>query len=94
MLKTYYRCDQCGRTYDNVPGKVRCPDCVDSTFTVLQEQPKQALLAIELQDETSVPRVFYKGEEVTHKIHVSFDWDTDTDQPLEGGLTMPLSAWR
>lgn len=46
------------------------------------------LLTIELQDETSVPKVFYQGEEITDKIHISFDWDTDTSIP--GGLTYAI----
>ncbi|MFA1819016.1 hypothetical protein ACDX78_02230 [Virgibacillus oceani] len=46
------------------------------------------LLVIELQDETSVPKVFYKGEEITKKIHIHFDWDTDTSFP--GGLSYAI----
>lgn len=37
---------------------------------------KQPLLTIELQDEISVPKVLYKGEEITNKVNVLFDWDT------------------
>ena len=46
------------------------------------------LLTIELQDETSVPKVFYKGEEIELKQHIFFDWDTDTDE--FGGLTYAI----
>lgn len=36
-------------------------------------------LTIELQDKTSVPKVFYKGEEITSKVKVQFDWETRTE---------------
>ena len=47
------------------------------------------LLTIELQDETSVPKVFYKGKEVTKKVSINFDWTTATDEPskLSYGIT-------
>lgn len=38
------------------------------------------LLTIELEKETSVPRVFFKGEELGAKIKVSFDWETKTNE--------------
>src|SRR5690625_5712392 len=41
---------------------------------------KRPLLSIELQDESSVPKVIYKGEEVKYKRNVFLDWDTDTDR--------------
>lgn len=44
------------------------------------------LLIIELQDETSVPKVSYKGKEITSKANVNFDWDTKDAYGL-GGLT-------
>lgn len=47
-----------------------------------------SLLVINLQDETSVPKVFYKGEEITNKVNVFFDWDTDTD--VYGGLSYAI----
>ncbi|QGH35146.1 hypothetical protein GI584_14315 [Gracilibacillus salitolerans] len=43
------------------------------------------LLVIELDDIDSVPRVFYKGEEIKSKIHVGFDYRTRGGKPLEGG---------
>lgn len=49
---------------------------------------KQQLLMIELEDETSAPKVFYKGEEITHKQNVFLEWDTDTD--IMGGLTYSI----
>src|SRR5690625_575574 len=46
------------------------------------------LLSIELQDESSVPTVYYKGEEVKYKRNVFLDWDTDTD--VFGGLSYAI----
>lgn len=37
---------------------------------------KEKLLVIELDESTSVPRIFYKGEELTGKQEVKFDWNT------------------
>ena len=44
-----------------------------------------SLLIIELQDETSVPKVFYEGEEITDKVRVSFDWITKGCMHGSGG---------
>ena len=52
------------------------------------ELEPESLLLIELESESSVPKVFYKGEEVTSKVHISFDWDTDTD--VMGGLSYAI----
>lgn len=49
---------------------------------------KSNLLVIELKDETSAPKVFYKGEEIELKQNVFFDWDTDTD--VMGGLSYAI----
>lgn len=38
----------------------------------------QAFLSIELNSLDSVPKVFYKGEEIKGKVHVAFDWKTQT----------------
>ncbi|SEQ23281.1 hypothetical protein SAMN05216232_1978 [Virgibacillus subterraneus] len=38
-----------------------------------------ALLIIELDNETAVPKVFYKGEQVKHLRDVDFEWNTETD---------------
>lgn len=53
------------------------------------DQSTTNLLTIELHDESSVPKVFYKGKEVTKKVNVSFDWQTETDEPgkLSYGIT-------
>ena len=55
---------------------------------VKEKVTQKPLLTIELQDETSVPKVFYKGEEIELKQHIFFDWDTDTDE--FGGLTYAI----
>lgn len=52
------------RILDKVKGKLN------------ESEKTEPLLTIELQDESSVPKVFYKGKEVTAKINVSFDWLT------------------
>ncbi|GAA0434508.1 hypothetical protein GCM10008934_24940 [Virgibacillus salarius] len=46
---------------------------------------KASLLVIELENETAVPKVIYKGEEITGKTRVSFEWDTREESPLIGG---------
>ncbi|MEC3659225.1 hypothetical protein ABEY13_06390 [Bacillus velezensis] len=44
-------------------------------------EPTPNLLTIELTDEQSVPRIIYKGEEITNRIAVDFEWRTkDADQ--------------
>lgn len=37
---------------------------------------KDKFLVIELEEETSVPRVFYKGEEIKNKQKINFNWIT------------------
>jgi hypothetical protein len=41
---------------------------------------KDKLLVIELDEYGSVPRVFYKGEEIKGKVRVLFDWHTKDDK--------------
>ncbi|MCC2250507.1 hypothetical protein JUJ52_11095 [Virgibacillus sp. AGTR] len=71
-----------------------CPKCngafVDRyRYELYAKKDKpNSLLTIELEDETSVPKVFYKGEEIKHKCNVFLDWDTDTD--TFGGLTYSI----
>lgn len=50
---------------------------------------KKPLLIIELQDESSVPKVIYKGEEVKCKHNVSFEWDTSGAYD-NGGLSYAI----
>lgn len=39
-------------------------------------------MQIELENINSVPKVFYKGEEVKHSVKVAFDYRTDTDKEI------------
>ncbi|MCY7442890.1 MULTISPECIES: hypothetical protein [Bacillus amyloliquefaciens group] len=44
-------------------------------------EPASNLLTIELTDEQSIPRIVYKGEEITGRIAIDFEWCTkDADQ--------------
>lgn len=54
----------------------------------LGKPPEPPLLVIELENESAVPKVFYKGEEINLKCSVLFDWETDTSIP--GGLTYAI----
>lgn len=51
-----------------------------------------SLLVIELQDESSVPKVLYKGKEIKLKAHVLFEWDT-SDERSPGGLTYAIEHY-
>ncbi|SET85890.1 hypothetical protein SAMN05216389_1445 [Oceanobacillus limi] len=44
------------------------------------------LLTIELENESSVPKVFYKGEEIKWKDEIRFRWSTKRELPLSGGV--------
>lgn len=52
---------------------------------------KEPLLVIELENETAEPKVFYKGEEITLKRNVFFEWDTDSTIP--GGLSYGIEHY-
>ncbi|WP_241768857.1 hypothetical protein [Bacillus siamensis] len=41
-------------------------------------EEEQPLLQIKLDDMTSIPEVYYKGEKITERVKVSFDWETAT----------------
>ncbi|MED4559439.1 hypothetical protein [Bacillus subtilis] len=45
----------------------------------LKSAKKAPLLQIELEDIDSVPRVFYKGEKITNRIAIDFEWRTRGD---------------
>lgn len=57
-----------------------------SEVNIVQVQP---LLSITLDNEETVPKVIYKGKEITHKQSVSFEWETKTDVFM-GGLTYAI----
>lgn len=74
---TTYKCLCCGYSSKE---KV-CPICSGAfadTWYIQKHLPKEEnkLLVIELDDINAVPKIYYKGEEVTHKMRVSFDWMT------------------
>lgn len=52
---------------------------------ITRQIPTQPLLTIELENETSVPKVFYGGKEIEGKVRVSFDWVTRQSKPRSGG---------
>lgn len=39
-------------------------------------EPTPNLLTIELTDEQSIPRIVYKGEDITGRIAIDFEWRT------------------
>jgi len=101
MRKSTYKCLECG--YENKVGGMGyneiafCPICsgisVDkwNVCKVVSEKDNvnKPLLTIELESETAVPKVFYKGEEITMKRHVSFEWDT-SDERSRGGMSYEI----
>lgn len=52
---------------------------VNQQFRVTKEKENKPLLQIELDEYGSVPRVFYKGEEITGKVSIDFNWVTDDE---------------
>lgn len=92
MAQDEFRCPSCNKVFFkntkyNNSGLVcaACKCLVKKTNVKTEQTP---LITIELQDELSVPKVFYKGEEIRLKQHVFFDWETDTE--LFGGLTYAI----
>lgn len=55
----------------------------------IQLEP-EPLIFIELNDEYSVPKVFYKGEEVEGKARIQFDWKTKRDCACTGGMSLNI----
>jgi hypothetical protein len=49
------------------------------TSVSIPAQLQPQLLRIELDTITSVPRVYYNGIEITKKVHIKFDWQTNDD---------------
>src|SRR5690625_4632909 len=94
MTKPTHRCKKCNETYEyrnaSIVFKKKCPHCIIGELEKVDSKP-EPLLTIELDDETSVPRVHYKGQELTGKASVFFDWDTDTD--VMGGLTYAIEHY-
>lgn len=99
-----YRCNKCNVEFvideSNCKDGMECPRCggpvVWEGFGTVgaytgDEPAQQPLLTIELETETSVPKVFYKGKEITNKVNVYLDWDRDTD--TFGGLTYAIEHY-
>ncbi|WP_339161779.1 hypothetical protein [Siminovitchia sp. FSL W7-1587] len=74
--------------------KRSCNEAHDALKTLAElgggRTDKPPLLVIELENETAVPKVFYKGEEMTAKVHVGFDWETRSCEPLSGGMKLNI----
>jgi len=72
---------------------IKCGFCGDEKVFMHEEEAinykcdcKRPLLTIELEDETSVPKVIYKGEELTSKKKVKFEWETQREHAGTGGV--------
>lgn len=57
-----------------------CTVCGEAVMD--KNEMKKPLLTIELSDIDSIPKVIYKGKKITKRIHVSFDWSTQTDKTV------------
>lgn len=68
-----------------------CYDAIDSLKYAMPDwipphvEKEKTLLVIELENESSVPKVFYEGEEITGKVKVQFDWKTRECNLNSGG---------
>ncbi|GGP17221.1 hypothetical protein [Oceanobacillus neutriphilus] len=80
---------KCG--YENLYKQSKEKDSITSKLvdTFAKDKPgkrkTEPLLTIELEDESSVPKVIYKGEEVKYKKNIQFEWETGTATDM-GGL--------
>lgn len=57
-----------------------CGFCRGPLMPLTSKEQKSKLLVIELDEYGSVPRVFYRGEEIKKKIKVLFDWRTKDEK--------------
>ncbi|EOO28631.1 hypothetical protein IIU_05749 [Bacillus cereus VD133] len=92
MGKVLYECLKCSnrRTLEVKKGKYLevtvCSRCqgaaVDVAHRAKYKQMNQInpdnLLSIHLSDIDAVPDVYYKGEQITGRVRVSFDWKTSS----------------
>lgn len=90
-----HKCDKCGKEHNyQIPiTDFKCNYCNNKTFHLLKDYQREEgcqridrLLTIELEDETSIPKVFYKGQEVTNRIEVKLHWKTQKVHPGTGGM--------
>lgn len=73
--------------YRNRDG-LRCPRC-DGPVVPMQFKKNggdRKFLSIQLDQLGSVPKVFYQGKEITGKVKVKFEWETQTDRPKPSTL--------
>lgn len=91
-----YKCFGCGNIKQSISSNERiiCNDCGYEAVDVnkieeIRKRNSPPLLTIELQDESSVPKVIYKGREIKWKQNVFFDWDT-SDERSPGGLSYAI----
>ncbi|WEG14143.1 hypothetical protein PU629_07195 [Pullulanibacillus sp. KACC 23026] len=72
---------------------ISCPKC-NGVFVDIYKKHKYVnhsekknnpfpLLRIELDDINSVPKIFYKGEEINGLVKVGIDWSTNTDKGIK-----------
>lgn len=95
MMSSWYihegmKCPSCSQDLNdsiaNGTSKTYEPPCSDVNTC-------KPLLTIELQDESAVPKVFYKGEEIKARSHISFDWKTKQSHEGTGGLDMRIEHY-
>lgn len=85
----YIVLDELGIPLRDNDGHIRCMHELLRDIRIRQGKVEQPLLQIELEDEHSLPKVFYKGKEITRKIKIDFDWRTKGLIDL-GGLEFNL----
>lgn len=97
MAKTYAKCNNCCREYRCMVARdlIYCAYCgKEGALKIMSdEDKKEPLLTIELEDETSVPKVFYKGKELTAKTSINFEWITQGAHPGIGGLDFKVAHY-
>lgn len=85
IIEYSYVCLTCGRvdifrTQDTLEDVRKCENCGGHStlndLTVRSIPEPQPLLSIEVMDMNSVPRVIYKGEDVTGKVSINYEWMT------------------
>ncbi|KND05469.1 hypothetical protein BHT95_21135 [Bacillus paralicheniformis] len=55
-------------------------ETAQKSIELFNEKNKAPLLQIELEDIDSIPHVFYKGERITERIAIDFEWRTGDDK--------------
>lgn len=77
-----------GALFDNIFKKyeegilINASDAEDIKYTMLPNtiSVNDKLLTIQMDSMGDVPKIWYKGKEITGRVHISFDWKTkDTD---------------